>query len=166
MYGIWSASCAAHRRSSQVSRVVGSAGALAMTGTSSAIALLTAVPIEPEELSTGSSAGECALQPRMTATVSSTRSLAASIVVSASGSGLDEAQLGVLKDGSYLIPRHARKPLQELVDAGAGLEVLEQGLDGDTGALEQPGTTDFAGLSFDHRALAPVEHRLSVPQSR
>ena len=58
MYGISSASCAAHSRSSQASRVVGSAGALAMTGTSSAIAWLTAVPIAPEELSTFSSAGD------------------------------------------------------------------------------------------------------------
>jgi len=41
-----------------VARVAGSAGAPATRGTSPAIALLTAVPIAPEELSTFSSAGE------------------------------------------------------------------------------------------------------------
>lgn len=37
MYGIWSASCAAHNRSSHASRVLVSAGALATISTSSAM---------------------------------------------------------------------------------------------------------------------------------
>jgi len=58
MYGIWSASWAAHSRSSQPFRVLASAAAPVTTGTSCSIAWWTAVPIAPEELSTCSSAGE------------------------------------------------------------------------------------------------------------
>src|SRR5216683_2205506 len=58
MYGISSAWYASHSRSSHLSRVLASAGASTMMGTSWAIALLTAVPIAPDELSTFSRAGE------------------------------------------------------------------------------------------------------------
>src|SRR2546421_4008191 len=58
MYGIRSASCAAHRRSSQSSRTCTFAGTPAMIGTNSEIAWFTAVPIAPDELSTRSRAGE------------------------------------------------------------------------------------------------------------
>ena len=58
MYGISSFAWASQRRSSQSSRVLVSAGAPAMTATSSSMARFTAVPMAPEELSTCSSAGD------------------------------------------------------------------------------------------------------------
>src|ERR1700694_2983042 len=58
MYGISSVWYASHSRASHLSRVLASAGASIMIGTSWAIALLTAVPIAPEEPSTFSRAGE------------------------------------------------------------------------------------------------------------
>jgi hypothetical protein len=42
-----------------------------------------------------------------------------------SGSGLGEAQLGVLEDGLDLFPRDAGKPIEELVKPGPGFEILE-----------------------------------------
>jgi hypothetical protein len=41
------------------------------------------------------------------------------------GSDLDEAQLGVLEDGLDLFPRDTGKPIEELVEPGPGLEILE-----------------------------------------
>ena len=58
MYGIWSSAWASNRRSSHLPRVRSSAGADAMIFTSASTALLTAVPMAPDELSTCSSAGE------------------------------------------------------------------------------------------------------------
>lgn len=58
MYGTWSASYGAHSRSIQEPQVPASAGASAMTRASSAMALFTAAPMAPEELSTFASAGE------------------------------------------------------------------------------------------------------------
>ena len=58
MYGIASSAWASQRRSSQPSRLLASAGALAMTVTSSSMAWFTAVPMAPEELSTCSRAGD------------------------------------------------------------------------------------------------------------
>ncbi len=58
MYGISSAACASNKRWSHFWRVDSSAGAAAMISTSTAMALYTAVPTAPDELSTCSSAGD------------------------------------------------------------------------------------------------------------
>ena len=83
MYGTSSASHAAHRRSSQPSRVVGAAGAFAMIGTISVIAWLTAVPSAPEELSTCSSAGDRRSRSVTPPSAASTASWRATFFISA-----------------------------------------------------------------------------------
>src|SRR5688572_3609284 len=71
-------------------------------------------------------------------------------------SRLDETLLRVLEDGLDLIPPHARKPLEKLVHSCTVLEVLEERLDGDACALEQPGSANLAGSALDGRAPTPV----------
>ncbi len=86
MYGTWSASCAAHSRSSQASLTEGPAGASVMMGTSARRALLTAVPIAPEELSTCSSAGERRSRKLTAPSAASTGSRRATCLISLTAS--------------------------------------------------------------------------------
>jgi hypothetical protein len=55
----------------------------------------------------------------------------------------------VLKDGLGLILRDAREPLEEFVQAGSGLEVLEESLDRHASPLEHPGAAHLVGLALD-----------------
>ena len=73
-------------------------------------------------------------------------------------SGLCEAQLGMLEDRLDLFPRNAGKPLEKLIEARPGLEILEQRFDGHAGSLEQPCAADLLRMPFNGRALAPVQH--------
>jgi hypothetical protein len=55
----------------------------------------------------------------------------------------------VLQHGLDLLPRHAREPLQKLVDPSPALQVLEKRLYRYARALEQPGTAHLAGDALD-----------------
>ncbi|MBI4509687.1 MAG: hypothetical protein HY698_08610 [Deltaproteobacteria bacterium] len=83
MYGMPSFWYASNSRSSQASLVFASAGALAMIGTSSAMALFTAVPMEPDELSTCSSAGDTRSRKTIAPSAASTASFFATFLISA-----------------------------------------------------------------------------------
>ena len=56
----------------------------------------------------------------------------------------------------------ARKPLQEIVDAGALFQILEQRTDWNAGAFEHPRTANLLWGAFDGRAIVPVQHDTSV----
>ena len=86
MYGIWSAAWVSNRRSSHAARVLASAGAPAMTGTSSAMVRLTALPIAPDELSTCSSAGEMRSSSAIAPSAATIGSSRATCLISASAS--------------------------------------------------------------------------------
>jgi hypothetical protein len=64
----------------------------------------------------------------------------------------------VTEDGFDLGAGHAGEPFEEVVDAGAVLEVGEKGLDRDSRPAENPGAADGLGLSFDGWAGAPIKH--------
>jgi len=82
MYGISSFAWASQSRSSHPSRVFASAGALAMTATSSSMAWFTAVPMAPEELSTRSSAGDTRSRKRTAPSAARTGSRRATCLIS------------------------------------------------------------------------------------
>jgi hypothetical protein len=69
-----------------MARVLASTGAPAMMGTRAEIALLTAVPIAPEELSTLSSAGESRSMRATAPSAASTASERATFLISATAS--------------------------------------------------------------------------------
>jgi hypothetical protein len=48
----------------------------------------------------------------------------------------------VIQYGASLLYRHAREPIQELVQRGIVFEVLEKGCDRDARAAEHPGAAD------------------------
>jgi tRNA dimethylallyltransferase len=58
----------------------------------------------------------------------------------------------------HLFARHARKPLQKIVDARSAFKVLEQRPDRDASLFEQPFTADLLGRAFHCRALSPIKH--------
>ena len=62
----------------------------------------------------------------------------------------------------YLFARHARKPLQKIVDARPVFEILEQGAHGDARGLEQPLAADLPRHAFDRRTLAPIKHSANL----
>jgi hypothetical protein len=57
----------------------------------------------------------------------------------------------VAQDKLHLLARHAGKPFQKLINPGAVLEVLEQRLDRDARAFEQPLAADLSRDAFDRR---------------
>ena len=58
----------------------------------------------------------------------------------------------VLKHLAHLLDCDAREPADKIVDRSAIFEVLEQRSDGHTRAVEDPRTTDTAGVLLDSRA--------------
>lgn len=64
----------------------------------------------------------------------------------------------VFEDRFRLLPGDAGEPLEEFVQPCAGLEVLEERLDGYAGAAEDPGAADPVRGAFDSGALRPVQH--------
>jgi hypothetical protein len=54
-----------------------------------------------------------------------------------------ETLLCVFQNGFNLLPLHTWKPLQEVLDGCASLEILKQRLDGHPRAPKDPSTTDF-----------------------
>jgi hypothetical protein len=56
-----------------------------------------------------------------------------------------EAPGGVLEHRLNLLARDAGEPVEELVDGGAGFEILEQRLHRHAGSLEEPDCTDRRG---------------------
>ena len=64
----------------------------------------------------------------------------------------------MFENGIDLLPCHARKPLEELNDRGAPLEVLEERAYGHTRGAEQPLPADLPLNPFNRGALTPVEH--------
>src|SRR5262249_42901327 len=86
----------------------------------------------------------------------------------ASARRLGQAPARMLQDGFDLFPGDALEPLEELVHAGAALEVLEEGADGNAGALEEPRAAHLAWDALHGGALTPVEHgrELTTPGVR
>lgn len=52
----------------------------------------------------------------------------------------------MLQDRLHLVAGNAGEPVDELVDGGSGLEVVQEGGDRDPGYLEQPCSDDLAGM--------------------
>src|SRR5436853_6083645 len=65
----------------------------------------------------------------------------------------------MVEDRFRLLPGDAGEPVEEVVQPGAGLEVLEERLDGLAGAAEDPDAADPIRGAFDSGALRPVQHR-------
>lgn len=65
----------------------------------------------------------------------------------------------MFEDRFRLLAGDAGEPVEEVVQPGAGLEVLEERLDGHAGAAEDPDATDQVRGAFDSAALRPVQHR-------
>jgi hypothetical protein len=66
------------------------------------------------------------------------------------------------QDRYGLIAGHTWKPLEEIIHAGALLEILEQRAHGHARAREHPGAADAFGGTLDGRTLAPVQHAVSL----
>jgi len=62
----------------------------------------------------------------------------------------------VFKDRFRLLTGDAWKPLEELFQPCAGLEILEERRNGHAGATEYPGTAHPVRGAFDSGALRPV----------
>jgi len=65
----------------------------------------------------------------------------------------------MVEDRFCLLAGDAGKPFQEVIQPGAGLQVLEERFDGHAGAAEDPGAADPIQGAFDSGALRPVQHR-------
>src|SRR5207244_10059436 len=74
----------------------------------------------------------------------------------------NKALVGKLQDRLGSLFGHAGKPLQELIDGRAVLEVLEERAHRNACAAKQPRAADLAGHALHHRALTPIEHGLSL----
>jgi hypothetical protein len=80
----------------------------------------------------------------------------------AAGSGRDgvtQATFGVEQDKLCLFAADPSKPVEELLESGAGLEILEERLHGHPGTPEQPDAAYLSGDSFHGRAATPFQHR-------
>jgi hypothetical protein len=73
-----------------------------------------------------------------------------------------QALLSEFKDCEHLLPLHARKPRQEIVDTGSVFEILEKSLHWHARPLEQPRPTDFPRNALYRRTLVPIEHFCSI----
>src|SRR5437763_15224154 len=65
----------------------------------------------------------------------------------------------MLENRFRLLPRDAGEPVEEVVQPGAGLEVLEERLDGDAGAAEDPRSAPPRRGAVDRGAVRGVKHR-------
>ena len=63
----------------------------------------------------------------------------------------------MFEDGANLFQRDAGKPLHELDNLRAVLEVLEQRGNGHAHATEYPGSADPLGLPFNGGASRPID---------
>lgn len=66
----------------------------------------------------------------------------------------------MFENGASLFGRYAGKPLHELGNLRAILEVLEQRGDGYARTVEHPGSADTPRIPFDSGASRPVDHEL------
>jgi tRNA dimethylallyltransferase len=69
-----------------------------------------------------------------------------------------QAPLGVAEHELYLFARHAREPLEKIVNTRSTFKVLEQRPDRDARLFEQPFTANLLGRALHGRALSPIEH--------
>ena len=65
----------------------------------------------------------------------------------------------MLQDSANLLDGDAWKPLHELRDLSAILEILEQCGDRHPSTSEYPGTADAIRMTLDRRAARPIDHR-------
>jgi len=72
--------------------------------------------------------------------------------------GGERASRGVIEDGTYLFKRHARKPIYELRDERAVLEILEKCGYGHASTAENPRSADPIRVSLDRGASRPINH--------
>jgi hypothetical protein len=87
-------------------------------------------------------------------------------VSTSGGEGLAEAAFGVGEHAADLLSGDAREPLEELVDTGAILEVLEQRSDGDPRSFKEPHLADLARDPLDGRAATPIKRASTLRPRR
>jgi hypothetical protein len=64
----------------------------------------------------------------------------------------------VFKDNAGLLKRHAREPLDELVNGSVVFEVLEERSHWYARASKHPGSAHAGGVALNGRARGPVDH--------
>jgi len=74
------------------------------------------------------------------------------------GSGNRKTLLGMLQHCLCLLPAHARKPLQKVIEPCALLQIREERLHGHARPSEHRRTTYFFRSPFDSEAFIPIEH--------
>ena len=67
----------------------------------------------------------------------------------------------MLKNRANLLERNTRKPLDELRDQRAVLEVLEQGSNGYASSAEDPRSAHAFGIPFDGGTRGPMNHAVN-----
>ena len=77
-------------------------------------------------------------------------------------SGVGQAALCVFQHGLHLLAAHARKPIEEVANGRAALEVLEESPNGNPCACEHPVAADAAGHTLHGRTLRPIKHADSI----
>jgi hypothetical protein len=86
-------------------------------------------------------------------------------VPASGGEGLVQAAFGVGEHAADLFSGDTGEPLEELVDTGSILEVLEQCTDGDPRPFEEPHPANLAGDPLNGQAATPIKHA-SIPRPR
>jgi hypothetical protein len=103
-------------------------------------------------------AGQCATQRRGSSMVE--ENFPTGLAVNPARSRHRQTSLRVLQHKLDLFACHAGKPLQEIIDSRAILEVLEQCPDRHACAFEHPFAADFSRHAFNGRTLIPIEHNV------
>ena len=70
--------------------------------------------------------------------------------------------LRVRQDGDGLLPGHAGKPLEKVIEGRTFLEILEQRSHWHASSLEDSGAANVVRLTFNRGASAPVQHDARV----
>jgi hypothetical protein len=70
-----------------------------------------------------------------------------------------EAACRMLEDPLGLLTTDAWKPLEELIQCGSGLEILEQGCNGNPRTSENPRAAHSIREAFNSRTCRPIQHR-------
>jgi hypothetical protein len=79
-------------------------------------------------------------------------------VPTSGGEGLVQAAFGVGEHAADLFSGDTREPLEEFVDTGSILEVLEQCSDGYPRPFEEPHPAYLAGNPLNGWAATPIKH--------
>lgn len=72
----------------------------------------------------------------------------------------------MLQYGLDLLARYARKPIEELGDGGAVLEIIEERAHGHASAAKYPRPACNPRGLFDHSAIPPIQHEYTLLRKR